>query len=397
MTGRASVSIMAINTLLPTVTAQFLDALRALALLTKVANRDVDNAPVHRGDTLNIRIPVAATPVLVTPGAAPVAPQVADSYQQTLQLNRWYERSMGLTDKEVNDIEIGNVPMQVNQMAVDLVEYINQDGYITANQQAGFTVNATPATNPFATDDSNLVGAQLGLDIARAPKNSRIAILNPGAYWQAIRLPNIAQAYLRGDTINPLVSGQIVGSYGLSIAADQLNQTQVTGAVGAGAMTANGAQAIAVISSSTAFQTVSIAKGAGANYAAVAGDVLQIAGHVRQYVVAVAATVVQAGNTTVTLTAPLQIALVGGEAITLVGSGTTYNNSLVFQSQALYFASRPLMDFENSGNTYTLSDAQTGLTVRGEIIRQHKQTRLAFDCLWGWKVVRPAHVGRILG
>lgn len=379
-----------LSSLLPTFTAKFMDSLRSQALLTRVVNRDLDPAPMMKGDTVNLRLPVSVAPVSVTPGSAPVAPQASTTAPVTLTLDRWYERSMGLTDKDVGDFEAGNMPQQMKQMAVDLVEYINQDGYALMNQRAGFTLNTTPATLPYASTDQVFRDAQAQLDIAKAPMQGRIAIHNPMAYWNALALPNIVQAQFRGDNQNPLVTGNVGPYLAVPFVGDQLVASQTTGALGTGALTVNGVNAAGSL-------TVSIAKGAGVSYVAAPGDVITIAGHPRSYVIAAAVTVVQGANTVVTLTAPLAIATVGSEAITLIGAGTTYNNSLIFHKDAVIFCSRPLIDMEGAGETYTLQDDQTGLAIRGEITRQHKQVRLAFDCLWGWQTVRASHVGRILG
>jgi hypothetical protein len=384
---------MPITTQLVQATALFMQAVRAQALLTRVANRDTDPAPAQRGDTVNVRLPVARTPKDVTPGHLPEAPQAAETTNPQLVLNRHRMRDMALTDKEFGEIEAGNVPQQMEQMVVDLVEDINADGYRTAIQQAGWTTNASPGTNPFATDEAPWRAALLQLDISRAPRAGRLGIFNPAAYWAGIALPNLAQADRRGDAANPLVTGEVIASYGAGFVSDQLVASQTTGALGAGALTVNGANAINLVGP----QALSVAKGAGVNYAAAPGDVISIAGHARTYVIAAAATVTQGANTTITLTAPLERACVGGEAITLVGAGTTYANSLVMNAQGLMFSSRPLQDLESAGDTYSLTDAQTGLTLRGEIVRQHKQTALQIDCLWGWRVVRPLYVGRVLG
>lgn len=388
---------MPITTLLPQITALFLGEVRANAVLSRVANRDTDPAPAGLGDSVNVRMPVARAPKDVTPSHNPEAPQPAESTSASLVLNRHRMRDMALTDKELGEIEAGNIPQQLRQMAVDMVENINADGYATAIQQAGWTVNGTPSNNPFGTEaspsDAAWRASLMQLDISRAPRTGRVGIFNPSAYWQGLAVPNLAQADRRGDAANPLVTGEVISSYGAAFLSDQLIGNQTTAALGAGALTVNGANAISLV----APQTISIAKGAGANWAAVAGDVITIAGHARSYVVASAVTVVQGANTTVTLTAPLERACVGGEAITLVGAGSTYANSLIMHPQGLLFSSRPLADLEDAGNTYSLSDEQTGLTLRAEIVRQNKQTALQIDCLWGWRVVRPLFVGRALG
>lgn len=165
---------MPITTQLVQATARFMDAVRAQALLTRVANRDTDPAPAQRGDTINVRLPVSRTPKDVTPGHLPEATQNAETTVQTLVLNRHRMRDMALTDKEFGEIEAGNVPQQMQQMVVDLVEDINTDGYRTAIQQAGWTVNGTVTNNPFGTNaaptDEFWRDALRQLDLSRAPR-----------------------------------------------------------------------------------------------------------------------------------------------------------------------------------------------------------------------------------
>jgi hypothetical protein len=291
----------------------------------------------------------------------------------------------------MSDIEAGNVPQQMSQMAIDLVENINADGYATAVAGAGFAVNtAAPASTPFATSEAPFLAGLAQLDRARASRMRRVGIFNVDAYWAGLALANIAQADRRGDAANPLVTGEVVSSYGAAFLSDQLLPAQTTAALGAGALTANGVNALGAT-------TVSIAKAAGANVALVAGDVITIGTHPRSYVVAANVTVTQGTNTNVTITQGLAVATTGGESITLIGAGTTMQNSLIMNPEGLYFASRPLMDLNGAGNTYSLSDPQTGITIRGEIVRQNKQTALQFDCLWGWSVIRPAFIGKALG
>jgi hypothetical protein len=72
-----------------------------------------------------------------------------------------------------------------------------------------------------------------------------------------------------------------------------------------------------------------------------------------------------------------------------------YNN-LVFHSDAFVLAMRPLTSsaaYNGLGNRMmSVTDPETGLSMRLEISRQYKQTVWEFDVLWGVEMVRPKWV-----
>lgn len=388
---------MGIDTLLPQVTAQFGKTLRARALATRLVSRDMDPAPANRGDAINIRYAVAQTPEEVTPGHTPTAAQESKTITTALKLDQWFKRSMVLTDKELGEIESGNVPQQVEQMAIDLAEFINVSIYRAVRQGAGAAVG-TAGTNPFAAGDGTFLDALMYLERMKAPEQGRVGLLNLAAWRSALGVANFVDAAKRGGASRPLVTGEFDNVYGAAIDRDQLLPTHTTAALGAGALTVSGVNAVKLGGEdATNVQTVAIAKAAGASCAVVAGDVLFIAGHAEGYVVKEAVTVVHTATTTVKLNRPLEMATVGGEAVTLAGAGTAGKWSPVFHATGVMFATRPLADLSGAANTYTFQDDKTGITIRAELTRQESQSKLTFDALWGTKVIRPELVAMMLG
>lgn len=378
---------------LPQVTAQFALSLRSRSLATRIVSRSMDPAPVALGDTINIRFSVPQAAQAVVPGHLPVAAQTPAKTTVPMVVDRFFERSMVLTDKDVGEIEAGAAPQEITQMGIDLAEQVNSDTYGVMNAQAGSSVG-TAGTNPFATDEGPLLDALQRLEEQRAPGAGRAAVLRPDAWRRAIQVPNLVQTDRRGGGGNPLVTGDLDGSYGAPLAVDQLIPRTTVNALGAGALTVNGVNAAGAL-------TISIAKGAGANFSAQAGDIISIAGQPQTYVIAAAVTIVSAANTAVSITMPLALATAGAEAVTAIGAGTTYSNNLVFHQDAVLFASRRLeeltVDGRNARNTFTYTDDLTGLVFRAEIQPQHYQSALRISCLYGVRVVRPALVVRMLG
>lgn len=381
------------NYTLPQATAQFATSLRNRAIASRIVNLDFDPAPVNLGDTINVRFATAQAAQAVTPGHLPTAAQEMLQSTVPLVVNQLWERSMALTDKDVGEIESGATPQQMVQMGIDLVEKVNADIYGAAIAQAGSAVG-TAGTNPFATDEGLYLDALQRLIERRAPIDGQVAVLRPDAWRRAIQVPNLVQAERRGGATSPLRTGDLDASFGAPIAVDQLMPRTTTAALGAGALTLNGAPSAGAL-------TISIAKGAGAAFAAAAGDVLTIAGASQKYVIATAISMTAGGNTVVALTVPLQEALAANAAVTVDGVGSTYSNSLVMHRDAVTFASRRLNELtengQNPANVFTYADPLTGMVLRAEITRQHYQSKLAFSVLYGVRVIRPELVVRLLG
>jgi hypothetical protein len=128
----------------------------------------------------------------------------------------------------------------------------------------------------------------------------------------------------------------------------------------------------------------------------VVGDVFKFSGHDTCYVVTTGATA--SGNAIASLAfAPaLTSAVVDNEVLTFQASHVV---NLAFQRDALAFASRPLDNvmFKGGSEIVAIPDPLTGVTLRMELSRQHKQTMIDFDVLYGAVLVNRDRACRILG
>jgi hypothetical protein len=95
----------------------------------------------------------------------------------------------------------------------------------------------------------------------------------------------------------------------------------------------------------------------------------------------------------------LKVAPATSTAITIYASGASGADvSLAFHPMAFAFANRPLIDVMANGNTIqTLTDPDSGLSMRLEIVRQNKQTLVELDFLYGYTPLLPELAVAIYG
>jgi len=121
------------------------------------------------------------------------------------------------------------------------------------------------------------------------------------------------------------------------------------------------------------------------------GDQIRFAGDSTYYNITAGDTDISNGGT-LTFYPGLKVAIpASATAFTVQGAGVARVQNLVFHRDALALASRPLetQDPFGLGNFRSAVDPISGLVLRFEVTRQHKQTRLSYDILWGSQCVRP--------
>ncbi|HET8777973.1 MAG TPA: P22 phage major capsid protein family protein [Candidatus Limnocylindria bacterium] len=375
---------------LPIVIAQSLMSLREQALITRHINRDFENVPQAQGDTVNVTLPGPVTASDVTPSATPIVAGDTKPVKVPITLSQWKKSNMVLTDKEVGMITAGIRPSQISVHMRALANTVNSYFYALYKRVYGFA--GTPGTNPFATDTQPILDARTVLNNQLAPMDGRKVILDVNAEAKAFKISDIVRADARGNG-DAITSGRLSTTFGMDWFMDQLIPTHTSTPLTAGAATVNGAQAVGVGSTDNGRTgTLSIAKATNAA-PLVKGDIITIAGDTQTYVV-LADVTLAVGNTSVSIAPALQKATAGGEAITLKA---THVVNLVFHPDAFMFASRPLSDVGGAANTFQQMDPVTGISLRGEIIRQHKQTVIEFDYLFGGECVRPELACRLAG
>lgn len=375
-----------LSSVVPLIFAQGLAALRQNCVMPRLVLNDFSAEVAEKGQVINIPLPSNITVQDVVPGAyAPdsgnIAPTVA-----TIPLSYWREAPFTLSDKEVSQITDGIVPIQLSAAIKGLAEDINAK--IWGLYTSVGNLIGTPGTTPFATDTSAATLARKMLTVSMAPMDDRHFVLGPDAEANALGLPAF-QYYLYSGDRDVQRKGELGQKFGFDWHCDQQVPTQTAGAL-TGTVTANGAQAAGAA-------TVSIATGTGSSFAPNVGDVITFANDSQTYAIQGGSALGAAANGSFSIFPAKVVALVGGEAVTLLGSHIV---NMAFHRQAFAFASRPLQadqlarDYEDS---YTVPDPVSGMTMRLTWRREFHRTRIAFDMLYGVGAVRPQLAVRVAG
>lgn len=380
-----------LSNVLPQLLAQGLLALRENAIMPRLVNTGYSPTPGEKGSTVDVPIPSAITANDVSAGVSAQTATDISPTKKSIVLNQWKEAAFSLSDKEREEVMNGTIPMQATEAIKSLANAV--DNHILSKYTGVYGFGGTGGTTPFASDLSAYVNARKEMARNLAHPDPRFAVIDEDAEANALLLGNLIQADQRGDqeTIKNARIGRILGA---DWHLDQNVPTHTAGTI------ANGA--------STKIGLVTTALAAGASTMAIdhttltgtilAGDVFSFAGHSGTYV-ATTATITASGNeaTAITFLPVLRAAVADNEAVTFQA---THAVNLLFHRDAFALATRPLVDNDAAElGSLVMSDVDpvSGLTLRLEINRQHKQTRFSYDILYGALLVRPEFASRILG
>jgi hypothetical protein len=379
-----------LTNIMPKILARAVMTLREQCVMPRLVNGDYSSEAAKKGTTIDVPIPSGKTASDVTPSNTPPSP--ADTTPKIVQvsLDQWKSSDFHLSDKDLVEIDKNAhfIPMEMAEAIRALANAVNDHIFSYYTGVYGFT--GTAAVTPFASTVTAATNARKIMNQQRAPRTLRRGVLDYDAEANALALSPFADA---DKTLSAQVKieGEIGRKYGIDWVADDAVPTHTAGtlaAIGAVIATAKAAGA----------STIQVNASNGSGYTLVAGDVFTIAGDTQTYVVQ--ATVTGIGSATksaVTIDPPLAAA-VSSEAVTIQGDHVV---NMVFHRDAFAFANRPLVGNTQSmalgSQIMSMTDPQTGITLRLEVSRQYKQVVWEFDILWGAQLVRPELATRILG
>jgi len=385
-----------LSSVIPTLFAQGLDALRHNSVMPRLVNADFGTEVKEKGEVIQVPVPSVMAATNVVPGAYAPDPQNVAPSTAAIPLDSWMEAPFTLSEKELAQVIEGVVPIQLSAAVEALAVQINSS--ILANYKSVYGYVGTAGTTPFASTLTAATNAREILGIQLAPTANRRIVLNPAAEANALALPAFSQ-YLQSGDKAVITEGEIGRKLGFDWFMDQQIPTQVAGAL-TGTVTVNGSNPAgqgATLVNGCPQGTVSIASAASSSFAPNVGDILTFAGDSQTYVIVSGNALGASATGTFTISPALQVAQSGGAAVTLVASHAV---NLAFARDAFAFASRPVKPMNigrNIDEEFYVADPVSKITMRLSYRQEFHRTRFAFDCLWGTAILRPQLACRIAG
>ena len=370
--------------------ARALLAPRKRTVLPNLVNTDYSADAAKFGASVNIEVAARATATDVTPSSTPLSPSNKTVTTVALPLDKWKQSDFHMTDKDMSEVSANDqfVPPRAVAAMDALIEQINSDIFATCYPGV-YGWSGTAGTVPFNTaNDPTPIPETFGvLNRQMCPRTDRRVVLDFAAESKALGNEAFRSADKAGKT-SVILEGNLGRFYGMDFYSDDQVPRHTAGTITTG-LIAKAATAVAA-GLKTLVGTTAASTGA---IALKAGDVIAIAGHTTTYVLTADATEASANTDEAIFFEPgLEAALVGSEAITVKAS---HRVNLAFNRDAIGFASRPLQDV--GAQAVWMQDPQTGIPIRLETVRQHKQTVWIFDCLYGSLLARPEYACRVAG
>lgn len=365
--------------ILSTLAAMGLATLRERLALVFIANREYERliSGATRFATVNVAVPATVATRTVAPDVVPPAVTAVTPTSVPITLSQWQEAPFAMDDKGLVQVDNGVIPMQAKEAVKSLANGI--EDYLWSLLAAKVSGMAgTPGVTPFGTGLDDFLAADKILNDNLADPEDRFMVINTAAKASAMGLRAIQDASFRGNKgPNSLISGEIGDVLGARWIMSQRVPNHTGGTFAGTGTTVTGVNAIGA--------TV-IALSGGASGTILPGDVVTINGRTYN----VTGSVGGATPSSITIAAPgLTLATAGAEVISSAGS---FAGNILIQKNALAFAMAPLIDtVEVPGATLqsVAIDEGSGLSLRLEVSRQHRQVQWSFDALYGGTVVRP--------
>lgn len=392
-----------LTNILPKILARGLLVLRKRCIMPRMVNSDYALEAARKGTTIDIPVPVAVATENVAPGTTGITVGNTTPGLVQVPLNHWKQNTpIHLTDKEMAEVDMNEhfLPMQLEEAIKALASDVNQD--ILAQYKGAtrgvYGYVGTAGTTPFgdSVGVSSATQARKVLNQQLCPVNDRRGVLDYDAEANALDLSAFSDAE---KTLSAIVKmeGEIGRKFGIDWAADDDVPYHTAGTAVGGTITVKdqaivGAQLLN-LTGDTEAETI------------VQGDIITITGQgdTQTYCVITAGVF---GASPFTLTGlgiypGLKVQAEVGDTIAIKAS---HRVNLVFHRDAFAFATRALEDADSlarsiggSSQILSMQDPATGLILRLEVSRQHKQTVWEYDILWGAELVRPELACRLAG
>lgn len=404
-------SANSLSNIMPKILARGLMSLRTRCVMPRLVNSDYGVEAAKKGTTIDVPVPVAVSTSGVSPSNVLIAPTGLTPAYVQITMDQWQQNDpIGLTDKDLVEIDAKEhfLPMQLGEAIKALASDVNQeiiDNYRNANRGvygiAG-TLSDGFGQTPFDATNQGVSGATLArkvLNIQLCPKTDRRGVVDYACEANMLELSQFSDAEKIMSAVVRM-EGEIGRKYGIDWVADDDVPTHTPGTLeDAGTCLATG----------TAGQAyVSLTNTSGSGETVLLGDILTFAGDSQTYNVIARSASAEYGSGIYTFAGTPDTVIVGinpvlqtspsGAAVTPYAEHVV---NMAFHRDAFAFATRPLLDVTQEyglgSRLLSMQDPVTGLILRLEVSRQHKQTVWEFDILWGSELIRPDLATRIVG
>ncbi len=389
---------MADNTLdqlVPKIAARGLLDFRQKAFMPQIVNADYSAEAAQKGDRVSVLVPTELTVKDVVPGEDQVAPTTSNPRVENIELDHWKSVSFYLTDKELMQIDADEhfLPFQMTQAISALATAMNtsfmNEGYkaekLLGNHKKPIFSGEVKFANTVHGGVQAAIDGRKMLNAAGAPKEGRFGIIGYDEEARATELGHFADVSQSGDK-NVRMEGELGRKFGIDwISTDQIvkNRTLDT------SLTVTPAAVVSKGDTEARFRGLTIQPKVG--------DVLIRTTNDEIFGVVKSVQEMARHDYRLYFYEPVPQSLATNQAVKFADA---VNNNLIFQRNAFAFATRPLAAATQhvalGSRIISLTDPVTGLSLRLEIYRQHKQTVWEFDALWGVKLVRPEFAIRAL-
>ncbi|MGA9771643.1 MAG: P22 phage major capsid protein family protein [Blastocatellia bacterium] len=371
--------------IMPKILARGLMHLRKRVVMPRLVNNSYSTAAAEKGDVINVPIPVSRTAKVVTPGPTPPVTSDSAPGKVAITLDQWYHEDFRLTDAELMKIDKDKdfMPMEMEGSVEALATNVNQ--YLFSKYKKIYGYVGTAGTTPFATDITAATGLHKVLNRQKCGKELRRAVLDFDAEANALALAPFRDVSQSTDP-NLIIEGTIGRKLGFDWTSDDDVPTHTK--VAAGTILVDQAN-VAVGDKTVHFD--------GVTTLPAAGDVFTVAGDSQTYVI-ISTSVLSTADADFTFEPAAQVAWADNAAVTFKA---THVVNLGFHRDAFAFATRPLtsstVDLQLGNQIMSMQDPKSGLVLRLEVSRQHKQTVWDLDILYGAELVRPELAARLAG
>ncbi len=424
-----STQINSLSAIMPVILARALLTLRERCFMPRLVNSDYSIDAAKKGTTIDVPIPVAVGTKEVLAQANPDAPSSCTPTEVQIPLDQWRQNDpIGLTDRELCEIDANEhfLPMQMAEAVKALANEVNvfimskykgEDrgiyGFI-ASPTAGVGAIIDPFCGTGTADTDGVSGATHAKKVLNqqlCPRIDRRGVLNFDAEANALDLAAFSDAEkIMSATVK--IEGEIGRKFGIDWMADDHVPDHTAGGAYEGSPTALTVK----VTEAAASVGLGLVDTGSTTQTIYRGDILTITHaaaplDAQTYVVIGGAANINSEGyygyimnddhstaVEVGIYPALKVQAEAGDVVSLKNSHAV---NLVFHRDAFAFATRPLLanssQYALGNKMLTMQDPVTGLILRLEVSRQHKQTVWEFDILYGADLVRPDLAMRIAG